>query len=199
MWAGLFLALTGGAAAQSHDHLGHIKDSWNDTPGKVGLLTILEQEAQVAAQHAQYAASKKEDIKNVRMHVPHVQNAIDPSVVKSGPGKGYGVLKAAQGVAAHMEFAAKAADATDGLKTHSVHIITSAKNVVRWANEIMTKNGYILGGAADSASAHYAGEIAQMTQWILNGHDANGDGKISWEEGEGGIAQIKQHLGFIQH
>jgi hypothetical protein len=31
----------------------------------------------------------------------------------------------------------------------------------------------------------------------LNGRDANGDGKISWQEGEGGIAQMKQHLGFV--
>ena len=196
-WAGLFFAMAGGAAAQNNMHLGHITESWGDTPGKVGLITILEEEAQIAATHAKLAISNKEDLKNVRMHIAHVENAVDPSVVKSGPGKGYGVIKAAQGIATHMGFAA-GADAGDSLKMHSVHVIQCAKNVERWANEIMTKSGYIKGGASDVASQFYADEVADMTGWILNGRDANGDGKISWEEGEGGLAQMKAHLGYIQ-
>jgi hypothetical protein len=198
VWGGLLFAMAGGAAAQSKMHLGHISESWGDTPGKVSLITILEEEAQIAATHAKLAVASKEDLKTMRMHITHVENAVDPSVVKSGPGKGYGVIKAAQGVAAHMGFAAAAADAGDSLKMHSVHIIQCAKNIERWGNEIMTKSGYIKGGASDVASQFYTDEVADMTGWILNGHDANGDGKISWEEGEGGLAQMKAHLGYIQ-
>jgi hypothetical protein len=123
--------------------------------------------------------------------MPHVRHALDPSSESGGPGKGYGVIKAAQGVAAHMDFAAKSGDASGSLKTHSAHIIASANNVVAWAKEALAKSG--------DTSAEGMAKVAELTQWILNGRDANGDGQISWQEGEGGIAQMKQHLGFIGH
>ena len=56
----------------------------------------------------------------------------------------------------------------------------------------------IMGGAAPVWVSYYAEEVAKRTDWILNGNDANGDGNISWTEGEGGLAQIQQHLGFIE-
>ena len=183
--AGLMLFVAGGAFAQSHDHMGHVMDSFGDTPGKVGLLTILEQEAKTAADHAGYGKN------NPSAHMPHVRNALDPSVEKSGPGKGYGVIKAADAVIAHMDMARKASDASDSLKMHSEHVITSAKNISGWAKQAMEKS--------KDVSAKSMDEIVQLTQWILNGRDANGDGKISWQGGEGGIVQLKQHLGFAQH
>jgi hypothetical protein len=185
MAAGLFLFSVAGASAQSHDHLGHVQDSFGDTPGQVGLITILEQEAKIAADHAGYGKN------NPSAHMPHVRHALDPKSEGGGPGKGYGVIRAAEGVIAHMDFARKAPDAADALKTHSEHIITSARNVVGWARQALDKS--------KDNSAKSMDEIAQITQWILNGRDANGDGKISWQEGEGGIAQMKQHLGFISH
>ena len=196
--AALSILWAGAAFAQAQDHLKHITDSWKDTPGSVGLLAILEQEAQTAASHAKYALGDKKDVSTAKTHIPHVQNAIDPSIVTKGPGKGYGALKAAQGIAQHMGFAANAPDASDGLKMHSVHVITSATNVVDWCNQIMAKSAKVFLPGMDKDAMQATAEIADMTQWILNGHDANGDGKISWEKGEGGIAQLKQHLGFIK-
>lgn len=183
--AAAFWLFTGLAAAQSQVHMGHITESWGDTPGKVGLLTILEQEAKIAAQHAEYGKG------NAATHMPHVRHAIDAASEGGGPGKGYGVIKAALGVAAHMKFAAESPDASEGVKMHSVHVITSANNVAAWAKQVMEMS-------KDTSSASMA-KIADMTKWIVEGHDANGDGKVGWQEGEGGIAQIKQHLGFIQH
>jgi hypothetical protein len=183
--AGAAVLFAGSASAQAMAHLGHVMESWNDTPGKVGLITILEQEAKIANQHANYGKS------NPATHMPHVRHALDASSESGGPGKGYGVLKAAMGVAAHMKFAAESPDATDSIKAHSVHIITSANNVVAWAKEAM-------GMSKDTSSASMS-KVEEITGWILNGRDADGDGKISWEEGEGGLAQMKQHLGFIDH
>ena len=48
------------------------------------------------------------------------------------------------------------------------------------------------------SSAFYAEENLEQLGWILNGHDANGDGTISWEEGEAGLAQVKAHLSYIE-
>ncbi|HEX9843156.1 MAG TPA: hypothetical protein VGC20_10420, partial [bacterium] len=50
------------ALAQAHAHVGHVAKSWSDTPGQVGLLTALEQEAAVAAQHAGFMAGKPDNL-----------------------------------------------------------------------------------------------------------------------------------------
>ena len=55
------------------------------------------------------------------------------------------------------------------------------------------RSGQIIGGASPISSAFYAEENLEQLGWILNGHDADGDGSISWDEGEGGLAQIKAH------
>lgn len=195
---GFALAMGTTAWGQAQAHLDHVQTSWKDTPGQVGLVTILEEEAKIAAQHAKFAASNTEDFDNVKLHTPHVQHAIDPGVVAQGPGKGYGLIRAAQGVMAHMDFARNSSDASGSTKTHAEHVIRSAKNVVRWGHEIATQSSYIVGGTSEFSAGFYAEEIVKMTGWILNGRDADGDGQISWQEGEGGLAQIKQHLGFIQ-
>ena len=35
-----------------------------------------------------------------------------------------------------------------------------------------------------------------LTRTILGGTDANGDGTVSWEDNEGGLAQAAQHMQF---
>ena len=189
-WAGL-------ASAQSKEFLAHVTTKAKDTPGKVGLVAILEQEANIAAQHAGYAIADKKSA-SVKSHIPHVQNAIDPSIVKSGPGKGFGVLRAAREIMAEMTNAAKASDASEDLRMHSVHIITCAKNIAAWANEIEGKSAKLLLSFSDKEVLGGGQEVADLAKWIVNGRDADGDGKITWKDGEGGLAQMKQHLGFIK-
>lgn len=192
------LLLAGTAWGQAKTHLDHVRKSWQDTPGQVGLVTILEQEAKTALQHAQFATKDRNDFANIKMHTPHFRHAVKPEEVPNGPGKGYGVVKAARGVIAHMNFAMDASDASDSLKLHGQHVIQCAENIARWAEEVNTKGSFITGGASAVASAYYADESKELLGWILNGRDADGDGNITWQEGEGGLAQLKQHLGFIQ-
>ena len=177
-------------------HLGHLLDSWQDTPGQVGLVTILEQEAEIAAEHAGYAVADLEDLDNIKLHTTHVRHAV--SGEGSGPGKGYGIIKAANGVVAHMGLARDAADASDSVKLHAEHVIASASNILFWAGKILDKAGQITGGASPVSSAFFAEEIVEHLGWIRNGRDADGDGSITWQEGEGGLAQIKEHLSYIE-
>lgn len=178
-------------------HLDHIQKALGETPGGVGLLAILEEEARIAQQHAAFAVKDLEDYDNIRLHTPHVRHAIDPAEEASGPGKGYGVARAAKAVIAHMELAAATGDATDKVKTHAAHVISAANNIVLWCGKIVAKANQITGGSSPVSQAFYAEEIVEQIRWILEGNDADGDGAVSWTEGEGGLAQIRQHLGFI--
>jgi len=180
-------------------HLDHVVQGWAETPGGVALLAILEQEAKVAQDHAGYAVTDLQDYENIRLHTRHVRHAIAPEKESSGqgPGKGYGVIRAAKDIVKHMDLVRGTDDAPDPVKTHAEHVIASAGNIVTWGNQILDKAGQVTGGASPVSQAFFAEQIAELTGWILNGHDADNDGTVSWAEGEGGLAQIKEHLGYL--
>lgn len=181
----------------SHRHMGHVAKSWGDTPENVGLLTILEEEGQIAARHAGLAARDLSDLSSIQRHTRHVRHAIDASSESGGPGKGYGAVKAAQGVSRHIGLAANSEDASDNVKRHAEHVKSSAENVVKWGQEIMQLTDKVLGATAAEQAAPSAQRIQELTKGIAEGVDANGDGSISWRPDEGGVPQAKQHMGIM--
>lgn len=189
------LAPTASAQSAAHRHVGHVAESWNDTPENVGLLAAAQAEAEVAAQHAKLAA-EAEDLDGIKRHVLHVLHAVD-AVAERGPGKGYGLVKAAQGVARHIGMAGESDDASDAVKAHSLHVKTAAENVAAWAQSIQEKAAEVEAATELTGARALAEEIATMTEAIVSGMDADGDGRISWGEGEGGLAQAAQHLELL--
>ena len=58
---------------------------------------------------------------------------------------------------------------------------------------------YLLILATDMESAKaMADEIAALTQAILTGMDADGNGRVTWQEGEGGLEQAATHLRLMK-
>ena len=188
------------AAAQSPSqrHMGHVLDGFRGTPEGVGLLPAAGEEAAVAAQHAGLAMRSPDNLAGIQRHIGHVMNAVDPSVEESGPGKGYGLLKAAQGVATHVGLAADSEGASQNVKTHAAHVGASAGNVVMWAERIMELGSQVKEAETAGAAAEMAQEIQMLTQAIVDGRDANEDGRIGWGEGEGGLAQAVQHMNLMK-
>lgn len=193
----------GKAGPGSIAHVKHVADGWKDTPGKVGLGIAMEEEARIAEKHAGFAASKPGNLKWVKTHIRHVRHAIDATTESSGPGKGYGVIRAARGVVKHIKFAANASDASGNVKLHAKHVATSAQNVVTWSNRVILLSENILAAKAGKKKdmkgvKKWVKAIHDTTKQILTGFDADHDGKISWKYAEGGVAQAKQHTGFIK-
>jgi len=184
------------AQSAAHRHIGHVADRWNDTPDNMGLLPAAQAEAEVAAQHAKLAAAA-DDLAGIQRHIMHVVHAVNASVER-GPGKGYGLLKAASAAARHIGMAGDSDGASDAVKTHSMHVKTSVENVVAWAESIVEKAEQIAAATDADAARAMAEEIAAMTEAIVSGMDANGDGRVSWGEGEGGLAQATTHLRLMK-
>jgi hypothetical protein len=161
-------------------------------------LPTAQAEVEVAAQHAGFAASRPDDLDWMKVHAGHVVHAVDPSIESDGPGLGYGVQRAAQGVAQHVRFAADSEDASDNVKLHATHVETSAGNVVAWSQRIVELGQQVQTASSPAEAAPLVVEIETLTQAILAGTDANGDGTVSWEESEGGLAQAAQHMQFMQ-
>ena len=195
----LAVPLAESAAAQSpvETHIGHVATGFRGTPDGQGLLPTAVAEAEVAARHAGLAANDLSDLGAMQRHAGHVLNAVDPSEMESGPGLGYGVLRAAQGAARHIELAAGSEGASQGVQTHANHVATSARNTAERAQRIAALAKEI--GEAESASdaAALVTEMNELAQALVSGEDADGDGRVGWQAGEGGLEQAQTHLGLL--
>ena len=182
----------------SHVHMGHVGTKWIDTPGQVGLLTTLKEEAEIAKFHVDLAMKQPENLDWLKTHTKHVRHAVDAASESAGPGKGYGVLKAVKGVEQHINFSANSADASQNIKLHAIHVTTSAKNIVNWSGEIMSLSQTVLSSSSAQEAEGAVQAIQNMIGQILAGVDADGDGAITWKAGEGGLKQMEKHFMFMR-
>ena len=186
------------AARQQADmvktHMGHVTTSFQATPMEEGLLPTAVAEAKIAAQHAALAMKSEGNLDAMKLHAGHVIHALDPSVEMKGPGLNYGVKRAAMGVAQHIGLAAKADGASKNVMTHSMHVSASASNVVTRADGLVAVAQQIRAATtAAEANAHLA-DFNMLAQQLYAGVDANQDGRVGWQTGEGGLQQAETHM-----
>lgn len=178
-------------------HLGHVINSFMDTPNGQGLLPVAVAEARTAAQHATLGARNPSDLNYMKTHAGHVINALDPSIVAQGPGLGYGLKKAAEGVLTHIDLAAKAEGASANVKTHAMHITASTKTTLTRVDQILALAKQVQEATDAAAAAALMNQIVPLSQQLIAGQDANNDGRIGWQEGEGGLQQAEEHIKLL--
>ena len=181
-----------------HSHIGHVADAFRGTPDGMGLLPTAMGEAQVVAQHAGFAAGDLTDLDAMKRHMGHVLNALDPAEMEDGPGLGYGVLPAINGAVRHIELAAASEGVSDGLKTHAGHVATSGRNTAERAERAIALAKDIMEATSASDAAPMMEDLLILAEQLLAGFDANGDGRIGWQEGEGGLEQAQTHLDLMK-
>ena len=187
-------------ANPSHVHIGHVMTSWKDTPNMQGFLPVAIADAKVAATHALLAAKAPDNLDQMKLHAGHVLNALDPTIEAKGPGSGYGVKKAAAGALQHVNLAAKAEGASANVKTHTAHVSASLNDVLQWTDQAIATAQKI---RTSTFVAHAAGLVTDLvalvaaTTNISEGVDANKDGQIGWQTGEGGLQQAQVHMGLM--
>ncbi len=186
------------AENMAHAHMGHVTDSWGDTPNEMGLLPTAIAEAEIAMQHAGFAADQLDNLEWMKTHAKHVLHAVDPSAVGEGPGLGYGVKNATRGVAKHIGFAAESDEATENVKLHAVHVATSADNTLWRVDEVALYAWQVLAAPTAAEAAPAAKQMLRHTKQLLDGRDANGDGNVSWHQDEGGLKASEKHMGFMR-
>jgi hypothetical protein len=125
-------------------------------------------------------------------------HALDASLEKQGPGLGYGVAKAAAGVAKHIEVAANSVDASANVKAHAVHVATSARNTLSRSEQMKSAAHQILSAGSAATARDAALKLHSLAVALLDGEDANGDTNITWQEGEGGLLEAQKHLTIMR-
>lgn len=182
------------AAGSNNPHVAHVTTSFNGTPNNQGLLPVALAEAKVVVDHAALAARATTNLEQMKTHAGHVIHAIEPAEGSRGPGSGYGLKKAANNVAVHIDMAGKAQGASQNVATHATHIAASAKNTVTRADQIIAVAKQIQAATTAEEAAKLVAEMNKLAGQLSNGVDANGDGRTGWQEGEGGLAMVEQHV-----
>ena len=175
-------------------HIGHVVNGFNETPTLQGLLPAAMAEARIAVQHAGLAGRQPTNLEYMKTHAGHVIHALNPAVINMGPGLGYGVTKAAIGVATHIDLAAAAQGASPAVVMHSKHIATAARNVVDRAGAALAIAQKVMAATTPAEAAALVSQMTSAVEQLIAGVDVNGDGRITWEQGEGGLQQADEHV-----
>ena len=181
-------------ANASHTHIRHVLEAFAATPGGEGLLPTAEAEAAIALRHAGLAARDPTDIGPMKEHARHVLNAINPAESGSGPGLGFGVKAAAEGIIRHVELAAASDAASGNIRTHAGHVTAAARSVAQRADRIVELAGQIQPMSDYNRAYNLVLELRDLCEELTTGADISGDGAISFGEGEGGLEQARQHM-----
>lgn len=192
-----FVAASALPAGMMGTHIGHVTTSFVDTPDKAGFLPTAFAEAQVAAQHATLATRTPTDLAAMQLHAGHVLHALDPKLEKTGPGKGFGFVRAAGGVAQHVELAAKEPGASPNVKTHAQHVATAARSAMKRAEQAIELAKRIREAKDAATAATLTTQLASVCGQLVAGVDGNADGRIGWDKDEGGIQQADEHIKLL--
>jgi hypothetical protein len=182
------------AGGKAHAHLGHVMTSWGDTPDNMGFLPTAMAEATITLKHANLAAKDPGNLDAMKLHAGHVLNTLDPSLQKKGPGLGYGVIAAAKATTAHINFAAKS---SNGVKSHAKHVSQTADNTTMRAQKLVSLAQKIMTAKTANEAAAMMKELVSVSAALSAGVDLDGDGKVSWKGGEGGLMTANAHMGFM--
>jgi hypothetical protein len=175
-------------------HIGHVVNSFADTPNGMGLLPVAFAEARTAAQHAGLAG-RAATLDGMKLHARHVINAMDPTIVTAGPGLGYGMKKASLAVANHIELAARAAGASQNVIMHSMHIATAARNAAAKADQVVALAKQVQAAATTAEATALLSQIVSLCNQAIAGVDEKGDGRITWQTG--GLQQAQEHVNLM--
>jgi hypothetical protein len=171
--------------------VGHALTAWRDTPDEQGLFVVAEQEITIAWQQAQAARQTSATV--ARKHLTGVIQALDPEHQATGPGSGYGGIRALTSAANHLEFASTSDDASRNIVKGAEAFVKQTAVVIE--NLKLAVDVAILAQkSSDTEISGLTAEIEQIIDRSLNGVDVDGNGSIGDTAEEIGLKQMRPQL-----
>ena len=56
----------------------------------------------------------------------------------------------------------------------------------------------MLSGSVSPAALALVNQLSTVAEQLITGVDANGDGRVGWQQGEGGLEQAEQHMNLMK-
>ncbi|MEX2178172.1 MAG: hypothetical protein WD801_05650 [Gemmatimonadaceae bacterium] len=173
-------------------------DAFDAAPTGPGLLPLAIAEAEVVIGHVGLASQEPGSLAAIKLHVAHALHAIDPTLVLDGPGYGYGLKQAAVEAVRHIEMAGAEPGASANVRTHAPHVAATAANTVRRADAMVALAQQLLTTNSINDAAALLQRLSAESEAVLFGRDMDGDGRVGWEAGEGGLRQSSQHMTLMK-
>ncbi len=184
-------------ANEAQAHIGHVMTHWGDTPDGKGFLSVTIAEAEIAKTHAGYAAENLKDLGSMQLHARHVLHALNTSKEPKGPGKGYGLVRAADGVATHAQLATESDGATDVIRVSGIMVSSVGRNTAKRGETAIKLASQIISAKDVSNAAPLATKLKSLTEALFTGEDLNNDGRIVWYHHEGGLNIATEQMDII--
>ena len=194
--------LSGHLPMESLVHIKHLLVSYPDTPGKIGLLVGLRDQAQQLYNQTRLLKSGNDQYKT-RCIAQSVINliegshstrarALDPICATDHITRvddGYGLLgKDNNGYVAvtamHASLAATQPDTTASIRTSAQHVIDATDNLNGWLNTVDQDAQSLQENPADTSMIQ---DIIGLSGQIINGIDLDHNGHVDSIKGEAGI------------
>ena len=189
----LSVALSGTPAVAQNAHVGHVSTSFGRAPDGHGLAATAATEWGTAMLHANFSAGDLSDLAAMHRHAGHVLHALDPAEGSRGPGLGFGLIPATEGVATHIGLAANSDGASAGVRTHAQHITTIAGTVARRGEEAAAVARALQATPSMRRAAPLVAKLRLLMYQIGEGADSDGDGRLALD-GEAGLQQLEAHV-----
>jgi alkanesulfonate monooxygenase SsuD/methylene tetrahydromethanopterin reductase-like flavin-dependent oxidoreductase (luciferase family) len=175
------------AAQQSgpaEPHVGHLTSGFTGAPEGRGLVVTAAEEANTAMMHANFAAGDPSNLDAMKTHVAHVLHALDPEG-RQGPGLGFGLRRAAEEIAAHIDMAMSANGASESVRTHGPDLRSAARAVAARADRIAELGQRVLAAATAAEAAPLVEEMRVLALELDTGegNDLNA--------GQGGMTHVE--------
>ena len=187
------VALSGTSAVAQNAHVAHVSTGFNPTPDGQGLATTAANEWGIAMLHANYAAGDLSDLAAMQRHAGHVLHALDTAEGGRGPGLGFGLIPAAEGVATHIGLAANSPGASAGVRAHAQPIAMIARSVAQRGEEAAAIARRLQAATSMRRASPLVAQLRLLMYQIGEGGDLDGDGELSLD-GEAGIQQLEAHV-----
>ncbi|MGD9891037.1 MAG: plastocyanin/azurin family copper-binding protein [Dehalococcoidia bacterium] len=186
-------------------HIRHLLARFDTTPNNIALATGLLTQAEVAAGSAAKAKQSLDanDLAGMRAQLEQVINLIEGQQGANGdlngderrdnPGDGLGLLNYAATTAEHAQLAIDGAPGDKIVRLHGGHVIASTKNTAEWLAEARALVLSVFRAPNATAARPSVDRLNELLAAVLNGRDANRDGRIEPIPGEGGARTAYDH------
>jgi len=206
---------TGSLPTQALTYLRALVAGAADAPFQRGYAIGIRVNAEEVLRQAQaaQAGAQAGDLTGVRRHAEVIVNIIEGKegrdygdLDKDGrtldPGDGFGLLQGGAR-AGYLEAADQAArgaaaapDATEAIQVHTGHVQVCVTNLLGWTEQARDTALAVIRAADLSAARPLVQELLRLSQSILYGVDANGNGLVEALPGEGGALTLYQHAQY---
>lgn len=176
----------------SHAHVGHGLTHWQDTPGNKGLFTVAREEIDIARHETDAALTATSGPEKIT-HLNNAAHALNPDVQRAGTGLGYGAIRALESAVEHLEYAATSEDASQNVVSSVAPLSQLGDGILARLRSAATEAE--TRGATDTVALdRKAVELRAKLTEVMQGVDANRDGRIDTNTSEAGLDQLHSQL-----